>query len=316
MVRKGDRGESDFASWDRVLVVYPEGVAHHVDPLVDEEPRGGEASWLCRLDVDDQGFLAGWMERACEMRARFQFDAAGYLCSRDGARLELQQLAQLDPAVQLVARARLALGDVEVLPGDGIKRQATHVQLSAQRCLWEKLTTWSARIRATRIYTLDGGWRVVKTDRGATKIATRAAIDHEGRVLGGRICEEDVNEDNYIAELAAQLDALTDATSRGTEERIIIVFDATSPVRAMLRFGRLSARARGDRLAAELLEHFERLRRRVAALVLIWQTSHVGEPRAVDVTEHSPPSGVCLDITAPDTPLLGARPFDTAEGAP
>lgn len=110
------------------------------------------------------------------------------------------------------------------------------------------------------------------------KIATRAAVDHEGHVLGGRICEEDVNEDNYIAELAAQLDALTDATSRGTEERVIIVFDATSPVRAMLRFGRLSARARGDRLAAELLEHFERLRRRVAVLVLIWQTSHVGEP--------------------------------------
>ena len=110
------------------------------------------------------------------------------------------------------------------------------------------------------------------------KIATRAAVDHEGHVLGGRICEEDVNEDNYIAELAAQLDALTDATSRGTEERVIIVFDATSPVRAMLRFGRLGARARGDRLAAELLEHFERLRRRVAALVLIWQTSHVGEP--------------------------------------
>jgi len=133
-------------------------------------------------------------------------------------------------------------------------------------------------LNATRIYTLDGGWREVKTDGGRVKIATRAAIDHEGHVLGGRICEEDVNEDNYIAELAAQLDALTDATSRGPDERVILVFDATSPVRAMLRFGRLSARARGDRLAAELLEHFERLRRRVAALVLIWQTSHVGEP--------------------------------------
>ena len=59
---------------------------------------------------------------------------------------------------------------------------------------------------------------------------------------------------------------------------MIIVFDATSPVRAMLRFGRLGARARGDRLAAELLEHFERLRRRCSALVLLWQTSHVGEP--------------------------------------
>ena len=45
-----------------------------------------------------------------------------------------------------------------------------------------------------------------------------------------------------------------------------------------MRFGRLGTRARGDRLAAELLEHFERLRRRVAVLVLLWQTSHVGEP--------------------------------------
>jgi ribonuclease HI len=243
-----------------------------------EEPRGGEASWLCRADVDDQGFLEGWMERACRTRAQFRFDAEGYLCHRDGPRLEPQQLVHLDPAVQLVARARMALKDVDVLPGDGIKRQETHVQLSAQRNLWEKLTTWSARIKATRIYTLDGGWREVKTEGGRVKIATRTAIDHEGRVLGGRICEGDMNEDNYIAELAAQLDALADATSRGNEERVIVVFDATSPVRAMLRFGRLSARARGDRLAAELLEHFERLRRRVSALVLLWQTSHVGEP--------------------------------------
>ena len=67
------------------------------------------------------------------------------------------------------------------------------------------------------------------------KIATRAAIDHEGHVLGGRsICEGGIKEDNYIAELAAQLDALTDAVTRGSEERIVIVFDATSPVRAML----------------------------------------------------------------------------------
>jgi hypothetical protein len=145
------------------------------------------------------------MERAGELRAQFRFDAEGYLCLRDGSRLEPQQLAQLDPAVQLVARARMALKDVDVLPGDGMKRQATHVQLSTQRNLWEKLTTWSARIKATRIYTLDGGWREIKTDGGMVKIATRAAIDHEGHVLGGRICEEDVSEDNYIAELAAQL---------------------------------------------------------------------------------------------------------------
>ena len=245
----------------------------------EEEPRGGEGSWLRRDDIDEQGFLVGWMERAGAIRSAHSFDDKGYLCNRQGGRLELDHLGHLDPAVQLVARARLALGDVEVMPGDGEKRQETHVQLASQRALWERLTTWSARVRATRIYTLDGGWRDVQVGNGATrKIATRAAADHEGHVLGGRICEAGVQEDNYIAELAAQLDALTDAIARGPEERVIIVFDATSPVRAMLRFGRLGARARGDRLAAELLEHFERLRRRVAVLVLLWQTSHVGEP--------------------------------------
>ena len=245
----------------------------------EEEPRGGEASWLRRADVDEQGFLSGWMERAGEMRAALRFDDEGYLCHRRGGRLGHDQLGHLDPAVQITARARLALGEVEVIPGDGVKRPTTHVQLASQRALWERLSTWSARVRATRVYTLDGGWRDVQVGNNSwVKIATRVAIDHEGHILGGRICERDIKEDNYIAELAAQLDALTDAVARGSEERIIIVFDATSPVRAMLRFGRLGARARGDRLAAELLEHFERLRRRVAVLVLLWQTSHVGEP--------------------------------------
>ena len=256
-----------------------EGGRVFLDIDCEEEPRGGEASWLKRADVDEQGFLVDWMSRASAMRAAHSFDDKGFLCSRQGERLEQQHLGHLDPAVQLVARARLALGEVEVLSGDGEKRHETHVQLTSQRALWERLTTWSARVQATRIYTLDGGWRDVKvSDESTVKIATRAAIDHEGRVLGGRICEADFHEDNYIAELAAQLDALTDAVARGSEERIIIIFDATSPVRAMLRFGRLGARARGDRLAAELLEHFERLRRRVAVLVLLWQTSHVGEP--------------------------------------
>ena len=256
-----------------------EGGRVFLDIDCEEEPRGGEAAWLQREDIDEQGFISGWMERGGAIRSAHTFDGEGYLCNRQGERLELSHLGPLDPAVQLVARARLALGGVEVLPGDGEKRQETHVQLASQRALWERLTTWSARIRATRIYTLDGGWRDVQVGNGAkVKIATRVAADHEGNVLGGRICEAGLQEDNYIAELAAQLDALADAATRGPEERVIIVFDATSPVRAMLRFGRLGARARGDRLAAELLEHFERLRRRVAVLVLLWQTSHVGEP--------------------------------------
>lgn len=36
----------------------------------EEEPRGGEASWLQRADIDEQGFLEGWMELAGSIRAR------------------------------------------------------------------------------------------------------------------------------------------------------------------------------------------------------------------------------------------------------
>ena len=240
---------------------------------------GGEATWMRQQQVDQDGFLVGWRGRADEMREGFSFDSQGYLCHKSCGRIQQEDLTELLPAVQMVARARIALGDVEVLEGDGKKRETTHVQLSSQYKMWAKITTWAARIDATKVYTLDGSRRLVPTPNGGEMlIVTRAAVDHTGRALGGRIANErGVGEDNYHAELVAQLDALDDAT-RNPEERVIIIFDATSPVLAMLRFARLGARARGDRLAAELLEHFERLRRRCAALVLLWQTSHVGEP--------------------------------------
>ena len=89
-----------------------EGGRVFLDIDCTEEPRGGEASWLQRDDVDEQGFIVGWMERAGAIRSAHSFDGEGYLCNRQGERLELRHLGPLDPAVQLVARARLALGDV------------------------------------------------------------------------------------------------------------------------------------------------------------------------------------------------------------
>ena len=247
----------------------------------DEHTRfsGGEASWMTSEQVDQHGFLVDWQARAEEMRRGFSFDAEGYLCHSSCGRIAEEDLGNLEPAVQMVARARLALGEVPVFEGDGNKRRETHVQLRAQYLMWAKITAWAARIGATKVYTLDGSRRMVPTGEGGwMPICTRAAVDHEGNTFGGRFMgEAGVAEDNYHAELAAQLDALSEAT-RKPGERVIIIFDATSPVLAMLKFGRLGARARGDRLAAELLEHFERLRRRCAALVLLWQTSHVGEP--------------------------------------
>eukprot|EP00900_Chrysochromulina_parva_P005860 jgi/Chrpa1/15275/Chrysochromulina_OHIO_Genome00008315-RA len=97
----------------RVWEQHAEGGRIFLDIDCEEEPRGGEASWLRRSDIDEQGFLAGWEERASMMRFLYVFDEMGFLCLRQGGRLESHQLGQLDPAVQITARARLALGDVE-----------------------------------------------------------------------------------------------------------------------------------------------------------------------------------------------------------
>ena len=75
---------------------------------------GGEATWMKEHEVDQHGYLADWRKRAEEMRAGFSFDDQGYLCHTSCGRIQHEDLIELQAAVQMVARARLALGDVEV----------------------------------------------------------------------------------------------------------------------------------------------------------------------------------------------------------
>ena len=83
----------------------------------------------------------------------------------------------------------------------------------------------------------------------------RAAVRHDGQVLGGRLREPE-GADNYIGELAAQLDA---AAAEGEGGRVIVVFDATSLVLAMKKFRRQCARRRQGYYAGEWLEALFRL---------------------------------------------------------
>lgn len=81
--------------------------------------------------------------------------------------------------------------------------------------------------------------------------------------------------DNYLGELAAQIDVLNLVSE---VDRVAIIFDATSPVKCMQRFRRLCARARQCIHVGRWIEVMSRLVNRVESVVFIWQTSHVGEP--------------------------------------
>ena len=59
---------------------------------------------------------------------------------------------------------------------------------------------------------------------------------------------------------------------------MLLVFDATSPVRAWLRFRRKHARTRCGYKAFQLLDTLDQLVARHEMVVFLWQTSHVGSP--------------------------------------
>ena len=74
--------------------------------------------------------------------------------------------------------------------------------------------------------------------------------------------------------MAAQLDAF-EAMAEG--ERPIVIFDATSPVRALLAFILMGGRAKQGKLVASWLESLAQLTRKCEVIGFVWQSSHMGE---------------------------------------
>jgi ribonuclease HI len=75
--------------------------------------------------------------------------------------------------------------------------------------------------------------------------------------------------------MAALLLAITDAAEGG---RVLVVLDASSPVRAWLRFRGSHNRHKLDYYAARLLDSLDQALQKIAVVVFFWQTSHVGSP--------------------------------------
>ena len=105
------------------------------------------------------------------------------------------------------------------------------------------------------------------------QVAAWAAARHDGHVVGGALPEG--YRDNYMAELAAQLEVARASAVR----RVVVVFDATSPPEVLRRFARLCARRQQRVYRRDWIDTWlQRLCAGFDAVVMLWQTSHVGAP--------------------------------------
>ena len=254
---------------------------------------GGEARWLSRDDVGEDGYVRGWQRQLEAIGDDLSMDREGVIHSRRlGGALDVDDVSGTGPSypveVQLMVRARAAIPpdtpvvdecdknfngrDEEVR----VKARKRQINLAATAELNGALLSWGRRIRFTAAYTVDGSRKKVDTEDGPKMVSARAAVRHDGEILGGPIEElEDGADasDNYYAELAAQLDALNREEPGG---RILIVCDAQSPVQALARFRRSHARTKQGYKAGRWIECWDRLIARHEAVVVVWQRSHVG----------------------------------------
>ena len=105
------------------------------------------------------------------------------------------ELVDLPPAPQLVCRARIHLGaEVEIEAHDwGVKRGgARRVNLEVQESNWEMACTAQAKYGLTAAYSLDASRGQTATEPGGEHSelrAGRAAVRHDGMVIGGRLME-------------------------------------------------------------------------------------------------------------------------------
>ena len=245
---------------------------------------GGMGRWRARDGVGKDGFLLGWRMHASKLLKQIRADSAGYWRgSADGVLLDEFDAAELLPAMRMLVRARLALGDVTVIDEPVCKREelGTFVNLRAQACMATQLIVWQARIGATHVFTVDASFTAQKRkqEQGGDSepklcVGARAAVSCDGCVSGG-IIDEPEGKDNYLGEIAAQLDALDRLDEHA---RVILVFDALSVMEALQRFRRLGARDRQNGHVPRWIETLSALCDRLEVVVMIWQSSHCGEP--------------------------------------
>ena len=255
---------------------------------------GGVGGWLSTPGVAANGWLEDWESRYASLRNLYATDGEGFLMARVGGdfgdrrlrRLSADELDffSLPSPIRAFAEARYATCNLPMVGGPPIKDTSrSFINVDVASTELDRVLEMCAKFNLSDLVSLDASWDVERNEDGipqfdavgnVLRVLSRAVALSDGRRMGGRI-EEVTGSDNYLGELAAQLDALSHLPAGG---RVAIVFDATSPVTAMRAFSHSCARARNRFYAGSWLEHFIRLLRRQQLVVFMWQTSHVGSP--------------------------------------
>ena len=162
------------------------------------------------------------------------------------------------------------------------RRKDTHVALDMAAASFEMVAAIQFKYDITAAFSGDASRDVKRDDKGAVmfdsagsiQLVTFATARHCGRVQSGTMAEPE-GDDNYLGEMAAVLKALSSEAPGG---RILIVLDATSPVRAWLKFRKRHHRTQMGYYGCEWLDALDQLVARHEVVVFLWQTSHVGAP--------------------------------------
>ena len=275
-----------------------------------EHPTGADTRTTGdeQFGVSSDGYAEDHEPETDRLLQELRFNECGMPIGIDGVEMTIGAIGDLPPALQIQARARLTFGDkVDVVqaapakrkkaeergesldaPGDeelqGGKQAARPkekgtrvISLDVQEANRQTMARAQARYRLTSCWCTDGSRtfnKAAETEMGDGHVTARGAARHDGLTLGGCIAEPE-GADNYLAELAALIDVFNAEDEGG---RVMVVFDATSPVVAWLRYRKASARARRGYYASRWFEALDRLIQRMEVVVFLWQTSHVGSP--------------------------------------
>ena len=79
------------------------------------EARGGEARWLRREDVGEDGYKVGWRETFNAATGDLYIDADGRVRKGGDEVVTVEEAAERGPAVEMAVRARAALGETRVV---------------------------------------------------------------------------------------------------------------------------------------------------------------------------------------------------------
>jgi ribonuclease HI len=256
------------------------------DCLGPLDSRGGDARWMARKCVDENGHVRNWRATADRWHRIFSIDGEGFVELR-GSRVPESELHTLPVAVQLLARSRYRLpADTPVVdhpPTKDFKADETRVNLHAARDSLDCAIVLQAQYQFTHGYACDATKTEKQSkDSEAYYVVARAALRHDGEMLGGRLLDSDellgVHDTTFVGEKAATDDALADAVDDGTNSRVLLWIDSILHVQCLRRFLYSTARRKQNVHAAGRYAATADLLAQLEVVCYHWQTSHVGCP--------------------------------------